>query len=671
MISLLLILAIWVALIRFFLPADSSYHPSSSLFQWGLLFVASLAILFLIGYIQINLLPSLWWNRAFLFIESIAASAFLLIQFFQRRLLSSLLLPFYDNGWIVRLLTLVIFGLLTAFAMMTSSPINWDTNAYNLARIPSMLAVGSTILSPETASARQAIYSLGHDLLFYPDLAFGILRGLPLVPVLEFMVLWAMLLGVTKVLFSNIDISERTNIQLRSHLGLALTSVFLLNSHQQVMQAVISKNDLIVTLLFVLSLSFGVIGLLRNTDAFNQSVSIVVMIFLLAYGVSCKSYGLILAIPLILYLSVLLLRRQLISSIRRFSFFTKPLASLLLILVIMLVASSQIQSGLVGQAWADSTERVAGITSTWVNTHGSVSERFVYFVVNAQRILLQCLLFPFTALKPYLPIGPEMTSFVSDDWIPSWLRGSFGSAGGAYPFHLFYGTNPDMAYPFLILQLGLLFGCFSLFWNRVRYGSVLLLFIGTSSFLTYLFFSFAILYQPWLSRFLGPVYIPLIPVASVGIVIVFASAYRKKSAFASIRSQVLSVVAVLVGVFPVISSLSSTAYISRRSGMPQGLSAFYDQYVWSQTSLSQLQSKELIHTIRDRGFDQRTFCATDGVWTLTPMVISQSSSSFNENVRLISKEACAKELGVEDLLNLEFGSDQSLDSEGRQYIKLP
>ena len=53
------------------------------------------------------------------------------------------------------------------------------------------------------------------------------------------------------------------------------------------------------------------------------------------------------------------------------------------------------------------------------------------------------------------------------------------------------------------------------------------------------------------------------------------------------------------------------------------------------------------------------------------MVISQSSTSFNENVRLISKEACAKELGVEDLLNLQFGSDQSLDSEGRQYIKLP
>ena len=264
-----------------------------------------------------------------------------------------------------------------------------------------------------------------------------------------------------------------------------------------------------------------------------------------------------------------------------------------------------------------------------------------------------------------------MSSLISDDWIPSWLRGSSGSAGGGYPFQLLYGTNPDMAYPFLIMQLGLLFGCFSLFWRRFRHGSILLLFIGSSSLLTYLFFSFAILYQPWISRFLGPVYIPLIPVASVGIVLVFASPYGKKSVFASIRLRILSVVAVLVGILPVISSLSSTGYISRRSGMPQGLTAFYDQYVWSQTSLSQSQSTALIQSVRDRAFDQRTFCATDGAWTLTPMVLSQASSSFNENVRLISKAACAEELGVDDLLNLEFGPDQSLDFGGRQYGQLP
>ena len=230
-----------------------------------------------------------------------------------------------------------------------------------------------------------------------------------------------------------------------------------------------------------------------------------------------------------------------------------------------------------------------------------------------------------------------------------------------------------MAYPFLIMQLGLLCGCFSLFWRRFRHGSVRLLFIGSSSLLTYLFFSFAILYQPWISRFLGPVYIPLIPVASVGIALIFESpyGYDKKSAFASTRLRILSAVAVLVGILPVISSLSSTGYISRRSGMPQGLTAFYDQYVWSQTSLSQLQSIALMQSVRDRAFDQRTFCAADGAWTLTPMVLSQASSSFNENVRLISKAACAEELGVDDLLNLEFGPDQSLDFGGRQYVQLP
>ena len=110
-----------------------------------------------------------------------------------------------------------------------------------------MLSEASTFLPVETASPRQAVYSLGHDLLFYPDLVWGILRGLPLICVIQFAVLLGVILEITNVLFGAVC-KLNSHKPDKSFLVLLIAWGLLLNSNQQVMQAVTSKNDLFVTL---------------------------------------------------------------------------------------------------------------------------------------------------------------------------------------------------------------------------------------------------------------------------------------------------------------------------------------------------------------------------------------------------------------------------------------
>ena len=152
------------------------------------------------------------------------------------------------------------FTFLFVFTLFTSAPLNWDSNAYNVARISTFLSNTSSILAPSTASARQAIYAVGHDILLYPDISFGILRGLPMMSLLEFFVLLGTLLGITNT-FGNTALAEKSNALKATGL---ITTILLFNSHQQVMQAVITKNDLAITLLFTISIATGLTYLFKQ-----------------------------------------------------------------------------------------------------------------------------------------------------------------------------------------------------------------------------------------------------------------------------------------------------------------------------------------------------------------------------------------------------------------------
>ena len=178
------------------------------------------------------------------------------------------------------------------------------------------------------------------------------------------------------------------------------------------------------------------------------------------------------------------------------------------------------------------------------------------------------------------------------------------------------------------------------------------------------------LYQPWISRFLGPTYIPLIPVAAVGIGLLLEPIQLSSALRRGFSSLLISLVA-LLSFLPLISSLTLSGYISKRAGMPQEDSYFYQQYLWSQTTLNELEAISLVEILRDSSFEQRTLCASGTNWTLTPIILTQASGSFDDNARLFSRKACSEQ--IEELTGETVVMDKGevIQIDGHQFINLP
>ena len=671
MISLVVLLSAWLFVLGLS-PFRSSSIPSylKSLY-WGFSFVVASSCLYVLYYVQINFLPSLWLHRFVVSVELLAASLFLIQLIFKGKALQSFVYPFANKGRFVLFGSLVTCAILFLFSSLTSSPLNWDVNSYNLARIPAMLAEGSTFLPIQAASARQAAFSLGHDILFYPDLSWGLLRGLPLICSAQFMVLLGVILAITSELLLRSGMRNLLRPG-KSNYVLLIAFLLMLNSNQQVMQAVISKNDLLVAFIFTLALGFGLLGIDDSKPTFRKTSLIVTpMLFLVVAAFSVKSYGIILFIPLLVLFAFAIVRRKFNLLFLELSCFKANSLNIFWVLVgivagLMLLIDFA-QRGHIQTEWSGSLE---GVTSLWTNTHGSLLSRISNALLNAQRIFLQGLLFPLTTLKPYFPIGPELQSPIPQSWVPFWLSGSSGSAGSSYQFQLLFGTNPDMAYPFFAFWVGLAFG--SVGWILRRPSSAIfgVTYIVFCALLAFLFFSFAVLYQPWISRFLGPTYIPLIPVAAVGIGLLIEP-IQLSSALRRGFSSLFMPSVVLLSFLPLISSLTLSGYISKRAGMPQEDSYFYQQYLWSQTSLNESEATKLVDILRDSSFEQRTLCASGTNWTLTPMVLTQVSDSFDDNSRLFSRKACSEEIESLTGETVVMDKGEVIELDGHQFINLP
>jgi len=665
----LLLVGLWLFISK--ARSSKSLPVCHSELEWALNFILAMGLLSMVGFLQINLLPSLAINRLIVALESIISLAYILWAIRNKYFFSYLLAPFRNESRFFQALSGCGFFVIALFSLLTSSPLNWDSNAYNVARVATMLADSTTFLSPSTASSRQAIYSIGHDLLFYPDIAFGILRGLPLVCVLQFFVLLGVLLTIKRQFFCQLKINSLKNTRTfrAASLSSVLIIIFLFGSNQQVMQSVITKNDLSITLLFCASLSFAadILGECKNNKESLNIALLTPMVVALCVATYFKSYGLILFIPLASTLLVLIFNHSFLHILR-----LPRVSSIVgggpLFLCISLVIILYLQSSITANLWSDDLERIYSITSYWENSGGDIWVRFENALINLQRIILQGVLFPMTALKPYMPIGVELQSPISPEIIPSHLRGSNASSTG--DFMLLYGTNPDMAYPFLITQLGVVSGVVSAFFHpRLRHSGLFSL-VVCSSLLCLLAFPWALFYQHFISRFLGPVYIPLLAVASVSLGILFDRILPQLLFSSAILRFACQVFVSLLALLPLFSSISLTGYLSSRAGMPQGNADFYEQYLWDQKGLSRNSAREFVDKLKNGDFNKRIFCSKDGHWTLTPMVLSQKSASFEENVRLYNYSKCAQDLrekGLEPVLV----EAQVLRVGNTDYIDLP
>ena len=492
-----------------------------------------------------------------------------------------------------------------------------------------------------------------------------------MISLLEFIVLLGTLLGIANAIGKTVLADRPKGLKAN---GL-ITTILLFNSHQQVMQAVITKNDLVITLLFTISLASGLTYLCKQQRPCREELIMSSLFLMLCTAINMKSYGIILMIPTGLIAFIIITRRVISNNQRKRATAdasdSSPLHRLLISLGISTLISFSIQTSLVHQAWINADDsRVDSITSAWTNQKGSWSDRLDNSLVNSGRILLQGSLFPYTVLKPYLPIGAELKSPINDSIIPKALQGSRGTHGGQ--FSLLYGTNPDMAYPFFGFQVGMVLGLLGWCLGRPGKGLAGALFIMVSSGLTFLFFSTALLYQPYISRFMGPVYIPLIPLAAIGIFFIVQRLPYALSHPKGITRSMCQMSAFLLGILPLMSSTSLTGYLSRRAGMPQGKSDFYNQYLWSQTGLNKQMANELINNLKSGNFNYRYLCSSDGPWTLTPMVLSQANRSFKgNNIELLNKDDCQQQLDKLPGSSTTLDPGQSVQINGTEFISLP
>ena len=96
--------------------------------------------------------------------------------------------------------------------------------------------------------------------------------------------------------------------------------------------------------------------------------------------------------------------------------------------------------------------------------------------------------------------------------------------------------------------------------------------------------------------------------------------------------------------FAIISSMSLTGYLSRRAGMPQGKSDFYNQYLWSQTGLSKQKANELIEILKSNNFDYRYLCSSDGPWHHSYGAEPRESVFKGKNIELLNRDDCQQKL---------------------------
>ena len=171
---------------------------------------------------------------------------------------------------------------------------------------------------------------------------------------------------------------------------------------------------------------------------------------------------------------------------------------------------------------------------------------------------------------------------------------------------------------------------------------------------------------------MGPIYIPLIPLAAIGICLLLQKLPYAFSRQKGLTKSIFQTGAFLLGILPLISSMSLTGYLSRRAGMPQGKSDFYNQYLWSQTGLSKQKAKELIENLKSNSFNYRYLCSSDGPWTLTPMVLSQTNQSFKgNNIELLNKDNCQQKLDELPGSSINADPGQSVQINGIEFISLP
>jgi len=587
--------------------------------------------------------------------------------------------------------TLCIISIFMIYGFLSASPVNWDSNTYNLSR--TIIYVSQSSLFPsDTGSVRQLIMEIGHDILYWPDLVFFNTRGLGLLCSLEFIILIIACQAVLGIIFQKEDhlVSLRNQINLPRAFTIAtiLNITLLAASPQQVMQALITKNDLIIVTCLMLACALCINFCMYMKFSSNKSLkldknffeSILIQLAIAFIAMSQKGYGGIVLIPLLI--SILYISSLLPSHRYRLSLEWPLNASIVSIITFIfgfssLMINKWVLSQLMEKHWNTFTIGKETQLKTWTTIDLSFANKLISMALNISRVAYQLVTYPFSSL------GSKFQSIP----IPNIFGDNFGTGGGS-SYDLIREASHDSSYPSLLnlvlISVIIFFTILYFLITNLRrkntapladlFAIPAITLYGSSTIATIAIF-FNLTYQPWIARFLGSTYIPLyVMISALGGIFLAKASDTIDNQHLSLTT--ISLVVLLTISFSCFLSAVNTADPNlmltklARNYTNTSKSSSYEWWLRSHKGYSDARIKQHLKDLKHEKYSERTICYVEESWSFIPILLSTQNKSFSEN-NLFTISMDGKNINGVNNCPANVGGSDKLLKDNMSYIYVP
>ena len=533
---------------------------------------------------------------------------------------------------------------------LTPTVLNWDSNWYNLSRLPAMVITRSVF--PETSPVPwHVIHPITHDLLYLLDITLLNLRGMGLISMLEYIVTLGCLY---QIVFFILPRPLSGNGGVKEQLALLLVTILFISSDLQVLQTTVPKNDLAILMAFVISLTLSLNHQLRRCSPAQYLFSILIVS---AYSIFSKSYGIIVLTPPVIAsfidITVYIYSSSHQHIIKASKFYLRNLladfstlwkCNRYILLATTLIACFALYTYMIHDFSISNSvnyNKITAIVSEHTNLKGTISDQLINFFLNSVRNATSFLLYPYTTLTKINPTGPDdyLLGFGPLNHIINDPRGVMNASS------IVRNIKADAAYGSIIL-VPLMLIIFSLYCIKcIKIPAQLhtnFAIIILSCLISFLLLSFVLLGQSFGSKFMASSYIPLIPLLSAAVVHVVSFKIRRPmffivslSLFSLLRVAYLLDVSIIPTFFNQLVTSPSSLSISQSPNL------FYYQYAGSRYSPSQAD-RWLTELANLPSGNTHFLCYDNETPTLTPFMYA--IQSFNRDshldLRLSSKNDC-------------------------------
>jgi len=576
---------------------------------------------------------------------------------------------------------------LLIFSISIETPKTWDAHTYNLSRIALMI-FKSSIFLPASPSLPQAIFPLGHDLLYYPDIAFGNLKGLALVSTLEFAVILGLLFTICDLIRKQDNQDDAKSI-LILEISKLLTACLFISSDQQILQATSTKNDLVIVMIFTMSCLLA-LTFLKKSEKLRFSSFLSCSIFMAIYGFVWKTYGVAIIFPFlvtVLFMIPSIINLNLIrdssKNISHFwtkikSNYAKPMGRQNFIntryfidaLSLGLATFVFFFNEFIQKYYSQLPEYQTSV-SRFVNNYSSPHLYIYAGIMNFTRFILNFALYPYSSIL-------KIQAKTSNDFLIGLSPivrllsiDNFAVANG-YKYGLLRYKHEDVSLTSPLVHIAIILVLISLAYCLCNPGkhkylkslkstislkriSVILI----STLLSTLFICTIFSYHNWFAKYLGLFYVPMVPVLSWIIAFNFYETLYFKNNFQSfeqiIKFKSLLNICKLVCLsslilFALTLSLNtrflSLSFIQPGRHPPAN---FYEEYLYSTGFVSAASRSELLKSLSAHPEEKLILCYGEETPTLVPFMELLSHNTDPQNVILLATNSnkckLAKQLG--------------------------